>query len=215
MKMFGLKALLAAGAVSLFAGQAGALTTTLVCPNPVSPDDAVVRYLQVEYDAAASVFCAASGTTWNANTVPNLAAPNDGFVFIAEATSSNPNGLAGLIAASVDSLLYGGNSGVLTFTKPNPLTYGSYGILWKFGANTQVADGWFLLNVAFNQLTSITFDWKTVFDPNTTTKDQWALSHVALYGKDPTTIPLPAGGVLLLTALGGMALVRRRKLVAA
>lgn len=37
------------------------------------------------------------------------------------------------------------------------------------------------------------------------------ISHMTFYGKELAAIPLPAGGVLLLTALGGLALARRRK----
>lgn len=39
---------------------------------------------------------------------------------------------------------------------------------------------------------------------------QQALSHVSLYGT-PAAIPLPAGGLLLITALGGLGIAARRR----
>lgn len=37
------------------------------------------------------------------------------------------------------------------------------------------------------------------------------LSHLSFYDTDPPPIPLPAGGLLLVTALGGLVIARRRK----
>lgn len=37
------------------------------------------------------------------------------------------------------------------------------------------------------------------------------LSHLSFYDTDPAPIPLPAGGLLLLSALGGLVIARRRK----
>lgn len=37
------------------------------------------------------------------------------------------------------------------------------------------------------------------------------LSHVSVYYQGPSVVPLPAAGLMLLTALGGLAFARRRK----
>ncbi|TGD61786.1 VPLPA-CTERM sorting domain-containing protein [Tabrizicola sp. WMC-M-20] len=39
------------------------------------------------------------------------------------------------------------------------------------------------------------------------------ISHITFYDTAPAPIPLPAGGLLLVTALGGLAIARRRKKV--
>lgn len=56
-------------------------------------------------------------------------------------------------------------------------------------------------------------DYKTpFFDTHKDGYKEKDISHVTLYGgMIPTQVPVPAAGVLMLTALGGLGLMRRRK----
>lgn len=212
MKMFGFKTVLAAGAIALLGGQAGA--STINCPEP-SAGDTVVRYLSLSWEGDASlVTCLDHGTTYTGQIFTDN---NVGYEFIVETENSNSIDLGGSLSGylnAVNSSLFGGLSGQIEFKDPG--TYDVYAILLKFGKNTDVSEGWFAFEVSLGGLSMLTIDWSLFFDDGIGVKtDQWQLSHTGLYGKDTTTIPLPAGGLLLLTALGGMALVRRRKMVAA
>lgn len=221
MKMFGLKTLLAAGTLALFGSQAGA--ATLICKDYPTTD--VDRYLELTWSGAADISCLDAGTDWNESNFPD---PILGYDYDVGTATSSGNSLASILT-NVSGSLWGGNEGSFRFTDPG--TYDSYALLLKFGKNTQEAWGWFLMEVVFNSASYVDIGWRSVIRDNSgycpfdaeafffgeeCTSTKWALSHTSIYGKDPTTtVPLPAGGVLLLTALGGMALVRRRKLVAA
>jgi hypothetical protein len=219
MKMFGLKTVLAAGAIALLGGQAGA--STIVCKDYPTAD--VDRYLELVWSGGVSVSCLDAGTDWNESDFPESSL---GYDYDVGTATSSENTLGSILTNVVGSL-WGGNEGSFRFTDPG--TYDSYALLFKFGKNTQEAWGWFLMEVAFNGETFFDLAWLSIIQDVTgscpdqegvfddqCTSTKWALSHVSIYGKDQTTtVPLPAGGLLLLTALGGMALVRRRKMVAA
>jgi hypothetical protein len=222
MKMFGLKTVLAAGALALLGSQAGA--STLVCPDS-DPGYTVDRYLTLNWDNAtydASVSCLFSGyDAGGGNDEYNyFDQPNDGNDWLGHngwlqiggdiKNSTSADSLAEVISKTVGSL-FDGTSGTVNFIDPG--LFGSYAILMKFGDPDQ-SESWFIFEVDFMTVSNFLFSW-SVNDVESIQGFQ-ALSHTSLWGKDPTTtVPLPAGGLLLLTALGGMALVRRRKMVAA
>lgn len=52
--------------------------------------------------------------------------------------------------------------------------------------------------------------WFSEFTPGTD-KFKLASAELDVYGTAPTTVPLPAGGLMLLGAFGGLAALRRRK----
>lgn len=52
--------------------------------------------------------------------------------------------------------------------------------------------------------------WFSEFTPQTD-KFKLASAELAVYGTAPTTVPLPAGGLMLLGAVGGLTALRRRK----
>lgn len=221
MKMFGLKSVLAAGAMALLGSQVGA-TTTLVCPDK-DPGYTVDRFLTLTWDGAydASVNCLFSGyDAGGGNDEYNyFDHPNDGNDWLGHNSWLQIEGdiedagsaatLASIIGETVGSL-YGGTSGTANFI--NPGLFDTYAILMKFGDPDQ-SESWFIFEVDFAQVSNFLFSW-SVNDVESIAGFQ-GLSHTSLWGKDVPQVPLPAGGVLLLTALGGMALIRRRKLVAA
>lgn len=234
MKMFGLKTVLAAGAIALLGGQAGATTTSLTCPGDglIVQDELgndVVRYLDLGWDGSLDV--SVSCLDWGSQTYdpdakgqPDTEAAadkafmdaNPGWVQIGKNQSDTPNGLAGYVSYAAGTL-WGATSG--SFTLTNVGDYDTYALLWKFGEPHVIAS-WMAVQFTFGELESFLLNWAGVDCVQNEggvecSGTQNALSHLSLYGKDVPQVPLPAGGLLLLTALGGMALVRRRKMVAA
>ena len=97
------------------------------------------------------------------------------------------------------------------FVDVSPNTPGYF--ILKFGVGgTQAVSHYFFQNIA--DLTKLVWTDLQTNSLLSGCEVECRLSHVTTTGDAPSPVPVPAGGVLLLTALGGMALTRRRKKVA-
>ncbi|MDR6267678.1 VPLPA-CTERM sorting domain-containing protein [Roseobacter sp. N2S] len=98
-------------------------------------------------------------------------------------------------------------SGTWTVTQNLLSSYGKIMLLFKAGQdhNTDPA-----ATVGY-LISTLTGTYNSPLYKDDGTGDQRDISHVTLYVSDPSPIPLPAGGVLLLTALAGLGFARRRK----
>ena len=97
------------------------------------------------------------------------------------------------------------------FVDVNPNTPGYF--ILKFGVGgTAAVSHYFFQNIA--DLTKLVWTDLQTNSLLSGCEVECRLSHVTTTGDAPSPVPVPAGGVLLLTALGGMALTRRRKKVA-
>ncbi|WP_371056001.1 VPLPA-CTERM sorting domain-containing protein [Rhodosalinus sp. K401] len=199
MKLYDWKSLAAAAVAALsFAGPAAALT----CPEPVAGDD-VTRYLEATTNPmSVGLSCLASGTEATANNAFEAAVPN--FTFLAKEEQGSDDALNGVLDPVGVSTLWGGTTGTFEFTDPG--TYQTYAVLFKFG-NPNVEDSWFAIEIPGGE-SVFNIDWATV-DSDGDRITQWELSNVSVYGGVP--IPVPAGGLLLISGLVGIGLLRRRK----
>lgn len=117
----------------------------------------------------------------------------------------------------------GGNSNVLSLTGTN-----SKSGTWSYVLPAAPKGySWTNLVLAFEAKTSgrgpnvVRPDWAAFLLPTTATSGSWSfgysdqrLSTANLYARlvaTPTTVPVPAAGVLLAAAVGGMGLLRRRR----
>lgn len=106
--------------------------------------------------------------------------------------------------SSLFSLVGSLQNGTMTIAQSVFDTYSYVAVVLKAGnANT---GGWIAYDVS-----STVLSYNSIFPTNNGVLD---LSHISLYGTGtPTvsTVPLPAGGLLLLGGLGAFAAVKRRK----
>ncbi len=66
-------------------------------------------------------------------------------------------------------------------------------------------------NYVAHLLSQKTGSYQTAFYQTTGQKNPKDISHITLYAADIAAVSLPAGGLLLIGALGGLAALRRRK----
>lgn len=86
-------------------------------------------------------------------------------------------------------------------------TYETVAVVLKSGGGNATPDFWVAYEV---QKIAGLYDYKSIF-LNNNTGGQKALSHISLYGAGKmSAVPLPAGGLLLLTGLGAFVLRRKR-----
>jgi hypothetical protein len=104
----------------------------------------------------------------------------------------------------------GSNAQVGTFSIDAGLwdLFGEVMAIFKSGNETFLTG--YLLNTGDTE-----FDYASMFlqfDKDGKPKDPKDISHISLYGRgDPSPVPVPAAGLLLIGALGGLAALRRRK----
>ena len=210
LKLKGFLLPVAAGAFLAFGG--GVLTANsakaLTCPDPAA--STVLRLLDISTDPAAnetSISCLASGTDATADSAFQNLFPSYSFVGKEENAPLNGNEGIGALDGILDevggSSFWGGTVGEFTFTDPG--TDDAYAILFKFG-QPSLSESWFAIKVA-GGLNAFKIIWESV-DPDGNRLTQHELSHVSLYA---APIPLPAAGILLISALGGLGFAARRR----
>ena len=175
-------------------GGVATASTVVSCPTTV-PDD---RYMT--FDAPGTI-CMASGVYSGGNKAEDqfLAIYTDGTV-LGKVDEGTATGLTGT-PTDLDS----GLSGTITWDPTSwGTSYSAFAILFKFG-NGDTADSWF----AYSLPAALDAATWAVLKPDGTPYTQHELSHVTLIGLSP--IPLPAAGFLLIGALGGLGLMRRRR----
>lgn len=117
-----------------------------------------------------------------------------------DATSgSNPNAL------TVANSTLGGNWSFSNLLAPLGKEFYNFVIAFKTGGNKDKISVWAAFDLSND---AVSGTWSTTGSNG--------LSHVNLYAKlrdlpPPATVPLPAAGLLLFGALGGLAALRRRK----
>lgn len=163
-----------------------------------SPDAGKDRY--VTFDGGTS--CLDYGTGAQADNL--FQADNPTYVQIAKAEAATPNALDGILDATTGGL-FTGTSGNITWTPP--AGYSAFAVLFKFG-QPSIEDSWFVFTLPTTGFVSSY--WFLHAEGSSTPLSQYALSHTTLYGV-PAPVPVPAAGVLLIGALGGLAMVRRRR----
>lgn len=187
--------MIAAAALVASAAWAGAASAT-TCPTPGTLG--VERFLNLVTDPGST--CIDSGTNAAADDEFMLAHPE--YAQIAKAESETPNALDGIVDATTGSL-FSGTSGVIDFT---PISgYSDFVILFKLG-HPATSESWFAFLIPAAGFTGGT--WNVVDEYGYPWNGQ-DLSHTTLYGV--SAVPIPAAGLLLIGALGGLVGLRRRR----
>lgn len=208
-----IKKSLVSAAAAVFVASVGFGTSAahaLTCPDPAA--STVLRLLDVSTTPAenvTSISCLASGTGAGADGDFQALFPTYSFIGKEEDKPLSGNEGIGALDGILDevggSSFWGGNEGEFTFTDPN--TDDAYAILFKFG-QPDLSESWFAIKVA-GGLAAFNIIWQSV-DENGDLRRGQELSHVTLYGA-PAPIPVPAAGILLITALGGLGVAARRR----
>lgn len=204
--MFGrnlLKNLATAAFLAVMAGGAQAALVTTYCPGTEATTD---REFTLTIEGPTAAGCVTSGAG-------NTDSGGNGINALNEA--------AILLAVSPGSLLDKTDGASLVPGVVLSMTgMGTLSGLW----NIVIPTGYELVN-AFIALKSgvgqLDPDWALFSLPNGTLSGSWSiasgdqsLSHGSLYGSIvPSIVPVPAAGLLLLGALGGLAALRRRRAV--
>ena len=90
--------------------------------------------------------------------------------------------------------------------------YGEFMMVFKAGQDNNTDPAAFVGYI----LDGTSGDWSSPLLKENNTAEQRALSNVELFARgEPTVIPLPAGGLLLITALGGLGFAARSRRKAA
>ncbi len=181
---------------------ANSVTNTAGCELGSISQDFLLDPLQVNVDAIFGY------NDWNFIARDN--APEGGGFGTSESGDTGVN---------TDLTLVGGTTGAGTWAIAEALfeTYGNLLLVFK-GGNGQVIEPGeyvsYLLDGSF-------FSGNYIRSPfiNSNNSNQTGISHISLYGQGepddgddgPSPVPLPAGGVLLLTGLAGLSAAARRR----
>ncbi len=199
---------LAAFALVIGASFAASPSQAATCPVngallPTDPGhiDGQVQYMTLEDTSGAT--CLDSGTESNpdsTNGVFRTTYPN--YTVLAKEEDGN-GALDGIITGLTYDAGDGdyGIDGEISFVDTG-LT-GPFAILFKFGNDNQ--DSWFAWSVSGGFTNA---DWALVCAPEFQDCTLNGLSHVTLFA---APIPVPAAGILLITALGGLGFAARRR----
>ncbi len=214
--MFGFgnfKALAAAAALVMTAGVAQAATVTTYCPNAVPNGGDSVRDFFVTIDNTnGPAGCVASGPGNDTNSPLVTAAIGTSTLLD---KSTEPSVVVGVVFT-----VTGATSGAWSIALPFGYTLTNAFISFKSGEGGGDPD-FALFSLPSGILAGLWGFDDTQCLPGggaprpTGCNGTQSLSHGSLYGKlVPTAVPLPAAGLMLLGALGGLAALRRRRKVA-
>lgn len=182
----------AAGAASAATCTIGGLTTSIACEGPITGND------KDSYPV--------NGININVNDLDNnsfdgLDSGMFGINTWTEAAKVNaPNFMDGLL-----TLTYGADNKSGTWSVSSWVGIGDAMLVVKAGTG--------FIGYLIDTTAGLSGTWTTL---GLTNKggNQPEISHLTLY-TTPATVPVPAAGLLLLGALGGLAALRRRKVLAA
>ncbi len=205
--MFGrnlLKSVATAAVLAVMAGGVQAATVTTYCPGAKST---AVRDFSVTIEGPTAAGCVASGignTDTPANSAIILAAVSPATLLDKSDGLSIVPGVV-ITVTGVNTL-----SGLWSIVVPNGFSLINSFLALKSGEGNGDPD-WALFSIPAGVLSGA---W-SITDPTTCTPNcngKQSLSHISLYGTlVPTAVPVPAAGLLLLGALGGLAALRRRR----
>lgn len=196
----------AAAALSVIGVFALSSAAHAITCSPVAGKD---RYMSFDGGTA----CLASGTYSGGNkSEDQFEALYPAYSYLGKEEDSAPNGLDGRVDAVGGSSLFAGTTGKIDWTPPSG--FSAFAVLFKFGRGN-ISDAWFSFELPTSSFKDSSW---SLLDGNGDAYTQHELSHTTLYGikgggdnNTPDPVPLPAAGFLLIGALGGLGLMRRRK----
>jgi hypothetical protein len=193
-----LKTLAAASALALLAGAAGAATVKTYCPGTSGAGDREFTVTIEGPDAAGCVLWGSGNTDIPANEAAILAEVSPAILLDKSDGASLVPGVE-ILVTGVKSL-----SGLWEILVPTGFTLTNAFIALKSGEG-QLDPDFALFSIPDGILSG---SWSI-------DAGNQSLSHISLYGTlVPATVPVPAAGLLLIGALGGLAALRRRRTLA-
>ncbi len=154
----------------------------------------------------------AVGSTNNDKISPNVRVNQDSIFGLTDwAFIAKDNGLNGTDEGQTSALSLTGSlkSGLFEVASSIWSKYNKVMLVMKGGNNASNVNQ----NYVAHLLSAREGTYRTAFfepDRNDVLKSK-DISHITLYAADIAAVPLPAGGLLLIGALGGLAALRRRK----